>query len=384
VVKRLWRVCSLVLVGLLSVGGPSQAQEQPLRLLGEYDIPARSLRVDGTTVGGLSGLTYDAGRDVYYVISDDRGEYGPPRFYTVKLDVGPAGIREVRFLGVTVLDSDASTPGIQPHDTNQSDTEDIVLLPDDTLVVSSERDRNDDPWLRHFTLDGSLLGEITLPDVFMPAWAPDAQGNRIQTRGVRSNLALEAVAWAPTESALYTINEEALRQDGPPARTNAGTVDRLLRFSWSGGQATPGRQTVYRTEPVFATSVPADQPADNGVSALVWIRDVLPAFDFLILERAFATGVGNDVNLYGLRVGDADDVASLEALPKPFEGRTMDKSLLVNMAAIGIKADNLEGMSLGPRLADGGIALILIADDNFSNAQTGQFLAFEVGRPTAE
>src|SRR5207249_3874103 len=146
----------------------------------------------------------------------------------------------------------------------------------------------------------------------------------------------EGVTWAPDEGALYAMNEEALAQDGPIATTSAGTLDRLLRFNWSGDQATAGRQAVYRTEKIFASPMPADQVADNGVSSLLWIRGVLPQFDFLAMERAFVPGTGNDVNIYGVHQAGADDVTSLAALPQPFAGRTLDKSLLVNMASIGV------------------------------------------------
>jgi 3-phytase len=376
-------VALAVVVGTGLRPAPGLAQAQPISFLGEYDIAPKSLDVQDTTVGGLSGLTYDAKRDVYYVISDDRGEFGPARFYTVKLDIAADGLHDVQFVAMTPLDSDAEMPGIQPYAPGDSDTEDIVLLPDDTLVISSERDRTNQPWLRHFALDGSLLGEIPLPALFVPATGPDAQGRTVQTRGVRPNLAFEGLAWAPEEQALYAINEESLAQDGPLARTATGTQDRLLRFDWNDGHPAAGRQAVYLTEPIFAASVPADRPGDNGVSALMWARGVLPHFDFVAMERAFATGVGNDVNLYGVRTAGADDVQGIEALHAGYTGRMVDKTLLVNMASIGVSADNLEGLALGPRLADGGTALIVISDDNFNDGQVGQFLLFEIGPPAS-
>jgi hypothetical protein len=361
----------VAVAALAALALPATAQVQVpalIRFLGEYDIPPMSLQVDNTTVGGLSGVAYDAKRDLYYVISDDRGDFGPPRFYTVKLDIGLDGIHAVRFLGATTLDSDADTPGIQPYDRNQSDTEEIVLLPDDTLIISSERDANNQPWLRRFALDGTLLGEITLPDVFVPATG----------RGVRPNLAFEGVTWAPDESALYAMNEEALAQDGPIATTSEGTLNRLVRFNASGDQFSAGRQAVYQTDKIFATPIPPDQAADNGVSALIWSRDVLPSTDFIAMERAFVTGVGNQVNLYGVRVDDADDISGLAAVPRPFTGRATDKRLLANIGSLGITPDNLEGLTLGPKLPDGRTALIVVSDDNFSATQIGQFLLFEI------
>jgi hypothetical protein len=118
---------------------------------------------------------------------------------------------------------------------------------------------------------------------------------------------------------------------------------------------------------------------------MLWSRGVLPEFDVLVMERAFAAGVGNEVNIYGVRLSGADDVSSVAALPQPFSGRTVEKTLLVSMAAAGVTPDNLEGMSFGPRLPDGRTALIVISDDNFNDVnQIGQFLLFEVGSPGGE
>src|SRR6266540_817724 len=102
-------------------------------------------------------------------------------------------------------------------------------------LSSTERDRQNRPWLRRFALDGSLLEDWPIPDVFQPASMPDAQGRNVQTRGVRSNLGFEGVTLAPDEGALYVMNEEALAQDGPIASPAAGTNDRLLRYGLSSG-----------------------------------------------------------------------------------------------------------------------------------------------------
>jgi 3-phytase len=39
------------------------------------------------------------------------------------------------------------------------------------------------------------------------------------------------------------------------------------------------------------------------------------------------------------------------------------------------RVDNVEGITLGPRLPDGRRTVLLVSDDNFSSAQTTQFLA---------
>ena len=88
-----------------------------------------------------------------------------------QIDVGEGGIPDVRIVGVTFLDGDAASR-FQPFERGDTDMEEIVLLADDTLLVSSERDRANRPWVRRFSLDGTMLGEIAIPERFMPAAEP--------------------------------------------------------------------------------------------------------------------------------------------------------------------------------------------------------------------
>jgi 3-phytase/alkaline phosphatase D len=256
-------------------------------------------------------------------------------------------------------------------------------LPDGSLLISSERDRNSVPWLRRFAVDGSLLGEWTLPQAFIPASTPNAEGRPTPSRGVRSNYGFEGTTYAPDESAVYVMNEEALVQDGPLATPTNGTLNRVLRYALDGDQATPGRQMAYLTEPIFARP-PADGAADNGVSSMIWSRGVLPQYDLLVMERSFVTGAGNNVALFGVTFAGADDVQGQAALATPFTGRPVNKTLLANMTDFGIKPDNLEGLALGPRLPDGRQSLIVIADDNFGDTQIGQILLFAIGSPSGK
>jgi len=360
---------------------PAAAQTGPLRLLGEYSFEA-GRRFQDTTIGGLSGLVYDQPRGVYYAVSDDRGEKQAPRFYTLQIDLDAGGIRDVRFLGVTTLDSDPNAPGVQPYDVNDSDLEDIQLLGDE-LLISSERDKDGRPWIRRFGLDGTLRGSLPVPDRFLTVTQPGEDGRPRIVRGVRSNIGFEGMTLTPSGLTLFTTNEGALAQDGPVASIAAGTNVRLTRWEL-GSDARPTSEYVYATEKIFAAPQPADQFADNGVTALLWVRHLLPDYDMLVMERSFSTGVGNDVSIFGVTLTDATNVSDLDALPSPYAGRTVTKTRLANMAELGIAADNLEGLALGPRLPNGKPSLIVMSDDNFSTfvpPQVNQFILFEVDAP---
>ena len=359
------------------------AEEGPLRLLGQFTFESRRTFGD-TTIGGLSGLAYDAKRGVYYAVSDDRGDLQAPRFYTLAIELDAGGITDVRVLAVTFFDSDPATPGVQPYPRGDSDLEDIQLLADDTLLISSERDRENKPWIRRFGLDGSLIGEIPIPEPFLPVAEPSPDGSPRIVRGVRNNEAFEGMALPPSQDALYLVNEQALAQDGPVSRSESGTLVRIVRMDLSAKAPHPTAEYVYPVEPAFAASTDPTIPADNGVSAMLWAHEVLPQYDLLLLERAFAAGVGNDVNIYGVTLAGATDVLDLDALPTPFGGRLVRKTLLANVAALGVKPDNLEAMALGPVLPNGHQTLLLMSDDNFSalsSPQVNQFVLFEIVPP---
>ncbi len=380
--RRMLTLGAAIGLAALLLAWPAHAQSGPLRRLNELSFEAGRTFQD-TTIGGLSGLTYDAGRGVYYAISDDRGEKQAPRFYTLQIDLEGGGIRDVRVVGVTTLDSDINTPGVQPYETNDIDAEDLQLFGNE-LLISSERDRNGRPWIRRFALDGTLLGELPMPERFLTVTEQGPDGRPRVVRGVRTNLGHEGMALTPSGLTLFTANEEALAQDGPIATLTAGTNVRVTRWELGGAEARPTSEYAYATEKIFAQPQPADQFADNGVSAMLWVRHLLPEYDLLVMERSFATGVGNDVSIYGVTLTDATDVSQLDALPSPFSGRVASKTRLVNMAEVGIVADNLEALALGPRLPDGKASLILMSDDNFSAfvpPQVNQFIAFEIDAP---
>lgn len=352
---------------------PATAQQGPsLRLLGTYAFPG-GMDFDGTTVGGLSGLAYDAQLGVYYAICDDRSQFGLARFYTLRISTGASGITSFEVIGFTTLDSDAATPDIQPYERNATDLEEIALLPDRTLVISSERDQANVPWLRHFALDGTLLGDLPLPEKFIPA-----STGTTQTRGIRSNFGFEGLALVSQGNTLWAMNEEALAQDGPIASTAAGTNVRALRYDLVGGAYRPGPEYWYGVERIFATPIPADGAADNGVSALLGADTVLPEFDFLAMERSFVNGVSNDVNIWGVSTATAQNISAMASLPTPPTVRGLSKTLLVNLASVGVVADNLEGMALGPRLPNGRASLLLMTDDNFSATQVNLLVLFEI------
>ena len=104
------------------------------------------------------------------------------------------------------------------------------------------------------------------------------------------------------------------------------------------------------------------------------------ARDFgLAMERSFsvgAPGTGNTIKLYTVDFKGATDVDGLDSITGVKKLKTVDKSLLLDLRTLGIPLDNVEGMTLGPRLPDGRRSLVLVSDNNFAASQFTQFLLF--------
>ena len=127
---------------------------------------------EGTSVGGLSGLTYDQRRGVYYSLVDN----GPAatsevRFYTLRLPTSGGTLGEPQILDVTTL---RKADG-QPFTTSDFDGEGLTLTRSGDLLVSSETE----PSIRRFSLDGELLEELPVPQKFLVA--PEGQATPNQT-----------------------------------------------------------------------------------------------------------------------------------------------------------------------------------------------------------
>jgi len=365
----------LVALGLLAAGLVfTGSRGGTFQLLGSYSIPTEEWSFGTMPVGEISGLAYDPVKEIYYAISDDRGDGGVPgRLYTLEIGLDRGGIYDIQVCCVTFLDSDVDSPGIQPYPAGGIDAEEVVLTPEGTFLISSERDVNNYPWIREFALDGVLLREIPVPKEFMPS----------EEGGVRPNRAFEGTTLAPDGKTLYVANEQALVQDGPTSTVDHGTTVRIVQYDLSGEVPQVTAEYAYITEPVFAPPQGGDY-ADNGVSALLYVKHILPQYDLLVVERAYSEGVGNDIKIFGVRLEGADSIKDIPALPFPFTGKAVEKTLLLRISAIEefsdvpIEPDNIEAIMIGPRLRSGHYTLILASDNNFNPHQRNLFIAFEV------
>lgn len=355
---------SLSLLALAAAPAMASNLVQGISYLGQETF-ATGTQVAGTTMGGLSGITYDAANNRYHSIADDRSQINPARFYTMNIDLSgdTFGPGRVSFTGSTTL----LRPDGTPFPATALDPEGIALTTGGNVFVSSEGDRNQaiNPFVNRFSI-ATGQQNAALP-------VRTRYNTNVANVGIRNNLAFETLTISPDGQSLFTATENALFQDGPAADVANGSPCRIARYDLTTNQ--PAQEYVYVTDPVAQPPNPASAFATNGLVDML----AIDATHFIAIERSFSTGIagtGNTIKLFEVSLDGATDVSGDESLPGGFNAA--DKRLILNLDDLGIPLDNIEGLTFGPSLSDGRRSLILVSDNNFSATQFTQFVAFGV------
>ena len=357
------------------VQAQAQMDIKGLHFLGGYEIPF-GYRFKNTTVGGLSGIDYDAVNKRYYLISDDKGAVNAARFYTTAIFITPKGIDSVRFTGVTNLlqANGQQYPTGKTGSPHPPDPEAIRYNPlTKTLTWSSEGERIinntnnilQDPAVNNISLKGKYVNSFLLPDNF-----------KVQAteKGSRQNGSLEGLTFADNYTKLFISSEEPLYEDGP--RAGIGDNNAFIRIAQLNvADRMPAKQFAYKLEPVAHPPYPANAFMLNGVTDVLSIGKN----KLLVVERSFSSGrLACTVKLFIADLSKATDIKTISSLKSDTAFVAATKKLLLNMDDLGIFTDNIEGVTRGPILPNGHKTLLFIADNNFNPLAKSQLLLFEV------
>lgn len=338
-----------------------------LRLIGERTIAHRA-ELAGTTFGGISGMDYDEARDVFYLLSDDRSQNGPARFYTAKISITATELGVPQILSsVSIKNADGGLPGDARRDPlNVLDPEAIrYRKATDTLMWTSEGDKRLglSPFVREMRRDGSFVRELPTLSMF---------AMRDGERGPRDNTTFEAMSFSPNQATFWVAMEGPLYEDGATPTAETGAPIRITQYDTATGKAL--RQFVYNLDALPHRPMPPTGFADNGVPEILMFDD----HHMLVLERSFAQGIGNSIRIYRVDTRDGSDTLNMPSL-NAGTYRIAQKRLVLNFDSLNLmRLDNTEAMSFGPRLPNGNRTLIVASDDNFNRNQINQFLAFEI------
>lgn len=345
--------------------------ETTMRLepIGEVVIPYNYSFKD-TPIGGLSGLTYESVSNTFYVISDDRSELAGARFYSFRVQLNEQGKlnkNSIQWKGMTFL----KTPSGENYDLNTIDPEGIAIAPDSLVYITSEGGRSNGkpPFVNAYKKDGTFVRSLPIPEAY---WA--AKKEKRAMHGIRTNLAFESLTLTPDGETLYAATENALIQDGPAADTVSSSPSRIIVYSLSTGNIL--HEYRYDVNKVFVTGEERGPFAVNGLSDLQAINN---EGHLLALDRNYVQEQGNRIGLYEVRTEGATDIKQVDNMQQYDDSiQPVKKRLVADLSKFGITIDNFEGLTFGPKLPDGSQLLLIVSDNNFSNAQQTLFTAFKL------
>lgn len=299
-----------------------QASAQTLSIAprGARILPGHAIDQSGQRfpITGLSGITH-LGGGIFAAVMDNSNKL--IKFRVSFTENG--GIREVILIGGLTL--------AEKRDFEAIAFTDVVR---NSVFLSDEND----PGVGEFSLStGARLQSLTRPIMF---------------NHFRRGYGFEALAGNAWE--LWVANEEALTGDGGTSTPKAGSPVRLQHYVMDGDRALADSQFVYVTDALHGSPIRA---ARSGLSDLV----ALPDGTMLALERSLASFTFQS-RIYEIDFAGATDV---RALPRLLAAHytPVTKRLLWSGPAGGGLGQNLEGLALGPQLANGNWALLGVVDD---------------------
>ena len=368
---------ALVLAILLQLN-PSVAQNvsiSRLKFLSEFDVP-HNQPYQGTTIGGLSGIDYDATNQQFYMISDDRSDINPARYYTAKIKFTEKKIDTVQFINVTTLlaangkpypnskKDPAHTPDPEALRYNPR-TQQMIWTSEGERIVKANTIVLENPAITTILPNGQFVDSFPLPE--------NLKMNVLE-KGPRQNGTLEGLTFADHFKTLYVNLEEPLYEDGPRADiSDNNAFTRLYKLDLKNKKNTA--QYAYKLDPIARPASPETAFKINGIPDILWLGNNR----LLVLERSFSTGhQACTIKVFIADLSKATNIKNNGSLKTNQAFIPATKKLLLNMDDLGIYTDNIEGVSFGPPLPNGHKTLFFVSDNNFSPQEKTQFLLFEV------
>ncbi|MCF2873945.1 MULTISPECIES: esterase-like activity of phytase family protein [unclassified Tenacibaculum] len=333
-----------------------------LKFLNEF-IVKDSLQFENAIVGGISGIDYY--NNEYYMVVDDARN---PRILVGDILIEKDSIKSVEFKKtIEIKDTTSSF-----YKNNVLDLESVFVYNNQfSLVSEGSIRRGKNPSIFTTNMQGEFEEEIAIPNYF--------EAN--SKARPKHNGAFESSSKSFDNKGFWTAMEAPLEADGEePTFHETKSPIRITYFDNVTQKAT--KQFAYQLEKI-------DKPAKgkinlNGATAILEYAEN----SFFIVERIYQSGYGsfgNTIRIFKATIiKESTNTLSMSSL-KNEKYVPLKKELLFDFNNAKDQLgqgfiDNIEGITLGPKLSNGNQSLILVADDNFQvyGKQLNQFLLLEV------
>ncbi|QMW22994.1 esterase-like activity of phytase family protein [Sandaracinobacteroides saxicola] len=402
-------LASLLATALLATTAVT-AQAQ-ITYMGQYAVPGGAMDLSGlgsspnqSRLSFGSDLHFDKASQTFFGITD-RGPGGgvidfAPRVNQFKLDLSPSGqITNFTLLKTTVFKQANGQPytGLNPtlatgNPANLGaslDPEGFVRRANGNFLVSDEYG----PSIIEFKSDGTYVRTFTVPDNLKPRTAGGTlnytDGRPTITSGRQDNRGFEGLTLSRDGKTAYAMLQDPLVNEGAQNDGRRSRNLRIVAYDVATGKSTG--QFIYRLENIddINARIPGtanDFSATNqgrsiGISSITAMANG----KFLVIERdnrglgeadpTQSAPVGSK-RVYLVDLAGATDVSGISLAGSnslPNGVTAVQKSLFLDVQAALVAAghpvtEKLEGLSFGPKI-DGGYALILATDNDFSVSQ---------------
>jgi Esterase-like activity of phytase len=366
-------LCTILLITSCSL--PQVSAESRLFLdlsltyLAEYQLP--QTEVEGTTVGGFSSLAYDGTRDRIYALAGDR-----PRVYTLSLtppalssSSAASSATDFDLSNLKPITVEAVTPLIEADPSTTPIGTGLALTPRGTVFMLEEQSSAPTPpRLSEFKLaSGTWQQNLPLPKQY-----GDSLDNK-SPLGVQPHHGLKALAISVEGDRLFAATEAPLTQDLPSTATPQATrYSRLLHY-WI---AEP--EPLLISEHLYPLKAPTEDRQETTLTDVVPIDN---AGHFLGLERTYSPSKGYSATIYQFVTGIATDTSQIRTLPADISGLApIMKKPLLDLDSLRIPLQSLEGMTLGPYLADGSQSIVIVGNNGLLANRPTQFLLLRLAK----
>jgi hypothetical protein len=376
------------------------------------DLSGFAPGVNGNRLGGFgSDLIYDSATGTFFGMTD-RGPGGgllsySPRIqqFSVTTDHVTGAVSNFSLVNTIVFKyADGSlfngqNPGLLNGNVGilgaSLDSEGLVRRSNGNFLVSDEYG----PSVYEFDSAGTFIRAFTVPDNLIPRDGGNVDyvnGRDFIDTGRQDNRGYEGLTLSTDGTKAYAILQDPLVNEGAQDDGRRSRNLRIVEYDVATGVSTG--QYIYQLEDRadINARVPGNtfsatnQGRSIGASAII----TLPDGTFLVLERD-NRGLGVDPTtllpigskrIFQIDLSGATDVSGVSlagsnSLPVGVDAAS--KSLFIDIqaalsAAGVVTAEKIEGLAFGSWLADGGLSLLVITDNDFSVTQNGSGTQFDV------
>lgn len=256
------------------------------------------------------------------------------------------------------------------------------------------------PSVYEFTSSGQFIRALAVPENLKSVEASSlpnyVDGRPTIVHGRQDNRGFEGLTFNTSGDKLYAVMQDPLVDEGSSNQGRRSRNVRVVAFDAVSGQSTA--QFIYQLESLTVINAIDPSTADDftatqqgrsiGLSAIIALSDS----EFLVLERD-NRGLGVEETLaplhkrlYRIDLTGASNVqdvslAGSDALPPGITAvqKAPEVDLLAALTAQGYDVpEKIEGLAIGPRLADGRTLVLLGSDNDFSVTQSGAGEQFDV------